>query len=103
MTGSRVVSASQSPEWDAPAAPVRRPTERGSTSARLLVVEDNASDVALVRECLFEPGMNYEIVNVSRLSEAKRQLHSERFDAILLDLKLPDGEELDALGVIQHA
>ncbi|HEX7672144.1 MAG TPA: response regulator [Polyangiaceae bacterium] len=103
MSGVRAVSGSDSPEWDAPAPPARRPTERGSASARLLVVEDNPSDVALVRECLFEPGSNYEIVNVSRLSEAKNLLHSERFDAILLDLRLPDGEELEALGVIQHA
>jgi two-component system NtrC family sensor kinase len=106
MSTDQSVPDSERSEWAAPvpeAARGRRPGERGSGPARLLLIEDNPSDVALVRECLIEPGMNYEIVNVSRLSEAKSLLRSERFDAILLDLRLPDGEELEALGVVQEA
>ncbi len=58
---------------------------------RLLVVEDNAADARLLRECLEEAdGLRFELTHVDRLSRALEMLRSEPFDAIILDLKLPD-------------
>lgn len=58
---------------------------------RILYVEDNPSNVLLVRECLsLRPGV--ELVTATNVQEGLAAILTERFDLILLDLQLPDGE-----------
>jgi DNA-binding response OmpR family regulator len=59
----------------------------------VLVVEDNAEMRILVEAALDE----YQLVFSSSLKEAKDHLRGERFDLILLDLGLPDGDGLKFL------
>lgn len=68
-------------------------------SLRLLVAEDNPADARLVQELLSESeDAAWEIVRACRLSQALDYLAGAgRFDAVLLDLGLPDAEGLDGL------
>ena len=63
---------------------------------RVLMVEDNPGDARLIRETLAESGnAQFELEHVETLSEAIKRVEEERFDAILLDLGLPDSQGLD--------
>lgn len=65
---------------------------------KILLVEDNPGDARLLQEALAEAGSSrFEMAHVERLSEALRRLSEERFDVILLDLSLPDGQGLDTV------
>ncbi|HVM30927.1 MAG TPA: EAL domain-containing protein [Candidatus Limnocylindrales bacterium] len=55
---------------------------------RLLIVEDDPANAALLREWLD----GHEVVHASRMSLAERHLSVTRFDAIVLDLGLPDSQ-----------
>lgn len=71
---------------------------------KILLVEDNAGDAALARHMLNEPGADpYEVDHVERLDEARRALARKPFDAILLDLSLPDSLGKDTLRGMQEA
>jgi len=70
---------------------------------KLILVEDNAADAGLVREMLSNAAATkYEIVTVPRLGDALDRLNQEPFDAILLDLGLPDARGLDSLQMLQR-
>jgi signal transduction histidine kinase len=89
--------------------PLRNPTSsetspilgQGNEITRVLLVEDNPSDVQLVRSALSDLsdrdffGPIFEITRASRLSEATKFLAGEEFDVILLDLSLPDSMGFD--------
>lgn len=62
---------------------------------KLLLIEDNPSDVRLIQETLnkFERFV-FEITNVESLKEALKLLNKRCFDVILLDLGLPDSQGL---------
>jgi PleD family two-component response regulator len=70
----------------------------GSKTLKLLLVEDSLEDEQLLCEALIEIEENRQwcnwdvssIVNVDRLSDALDCLRQEWFDAILLNLSLPD-------------
>ncbi len=65
---------------------------------RVLLVEDNPGDARLVREMLAEMNTErYETVPVGRLADALQFLSEQPFDAILLDLNLPDSYGLATL------
>ena len=82
-----------------------RPTTGGTTLAplahmvgRLLIVEDEA----VLRKHLgrlFERE-GYEVVSAGSLAEATDCLAADRFDALLLDIMLPDGDGLDVLAAL---
>ena len=69
---------------------------------RILLIEDNAGDVRLVKQMLKERSMSsssvlpfeFELVSAARLHEGMQVILSERFDVILIDLSLPDSEGL---------
>lgn len=58
----------------------------------ILVIEDNPGDFYLIREYLTEAHQVYEVFNSKTLAEAREVTKLIRFDVILLDLSLPDGE-----------
>jgi CheY-like chemotaxis protein len=68
----------------------------------LLLVEDSLADQQMIHEALAEieecgPRYNWfscEVVAVDHLSDAIHCLQRARFDAVLLDLKLPDSPQL---------
>lgn len=68
----------------------------GPDGIRVLIVEDNPGDARLLRETLATAGTpRFVVTHVDRLGEALNRLASERFDVVLLDLHLPDGEGLE--------
>ena len=67
---------------------------------RVLLVEDNDDDALLIRESLSETTL--EIDRAERLSTALTQLARENFDAVLLDLSLPDAWGLDTIRRLRH-
>jgi len=65
---------------------------------QVLLVEDNPGDARIVREMLAEMNTErYEVTPVDRLADALANLTERPFDAILLDLNLPDSYGLATL------
>ncbi len=62
---------------------------------RLLVVEDNHHDFGLLRDQLGQVRSSFILVQATRLSDALRHLENETFDAVVLDLNLPDSSGLE--------
>ena len=63
---------------------------------KVLLVEDNPADVRLVRELLREWGpIRVVLTHAERLRQAVTMLQKEGFNAILLDLSLPDSQGLE--------
>ncbi len=78
-------------------------------TSRLLLVEDNESDVVLLKQMLasiYKPGMvrqHFELVHADRPSLAVEKLAGEEIDLILLDLSLPESRGLDTFRKINDA
>jgi len=69
---------------------------------KVLLVEDNPGDVRLLQEFLREiTSVRVELLPVGRLDEALNCLNGNRFDVILLDLSLPDSQNLETV-IIAH-
>jgi len=67
---------------------------------RLLVVEDNAGDILLIRKAL-----SSELIHVDTagsLSVALRKVESETWDVILLDLHLPDSRGMETVKALSR-
>jgi DNA-binding response OmpR family regulator len=62
-------------------------------SVRVLLVEDDARLGGMVADCLGEAGIRSAIAGTGR--EAQRLLKRDAFDAVILDLMLPDTDGLD--------
>ena len=77
---------------------------KSDKSLKLLLVEDSASDASLLQESIFMSGTNDISVTVAvSLREACRHCESNRFDAALLDLTLPDSSGLETVRLaMQH-
>lgn len=77
------------------------------TPLKILLIEDNPDDVALLRDNLAEvPACRFEMTHCTRLREALKLLKEEGLEAdvILLDLGLPDSQGLETfLQVHQQA
>lgn len=58
---------------------------------KVLLVEDNPGDVRLMQTMLSSEGdLSFQVSTTSRLDEARRMLERETFDAVILDLGLPN-------------
>ncbi len=67
------------------------PEPPAGSSARILLVEDNAGDARLTQESLVTQKVDkFTMVHVASLAAACLRLRGEHFDAVLLDLSLPD-------------
>ena len=64
---------------------------------RLLLVEDNPGDARLVEELLRDYSENLELSIAHTLTETYACLEEETYDAVLLDLNLPDSTGLDTV------
>jgi PAS domain S-box-containing protein len=71
---------------------------------RLLLVEDNPGDARLVALALAEAaGDEAELARVDRLAAALDRLDGERWDAVLLDLSLPDSQGIATVRRVRAA
>lgn len=70
-------------------------------SFSILLVEDNAGDVVLLRELLNLSGIDFSLTHVSTLKETLLLCVENNFDVILLDLGLTDSTGLETLKKIQ--
>lgn len=76
--------------------------EASQTLFNILLVEDNEMDVAIVQRCfrrdqLIQVTGEIEITVVNSLKQAREVIAKRSFDAILLDLGLPEGTGIDIL------
>ncbi len=62
-------------------------------SSRVLLIDDDARLSAMVGDYLRHAG--FEVTTAGSLAAGRERLASESFDALLLDLMLPDGDGLD--------
>jgi two-component system, cell cycle sensor histidine kinase and response regulator CckA len=69
-------------------------TRNGASAPELkvLLVEDNPADARLVREMLKDAHRPVSLTHASRLRDALEHLRTQGYNAILLDLNLPDSE-----------
>ena len=98
---------------DASAEPPTHPTSAMSVAtqpppqaavARILLVEDNPGDAALVEAILAGNEADpYEVEHVTRVADAVARLRESPFTLIVLDLSLPDSNGMDTLRSIQQA
>ena len=82
-----------------------KPAVAKRRTIRLLLLEDNLDDQELVRVMLRRSEeYNFDIETVGRLTEAEERLReSHRFDALLVDLSLPDSRDVDTIRRIHAA
>src|SRR5687767_9056010 len=82
-------------------------TEEAQTESamiKILLVEDNDIDARLTQDILAEWSMEeFDVIHVTRLTDAFALLARARFDAVLLDLSLPDGYGLSTVRQMQAA
>ncbi|MFN2531835.1 MAG: response regulator [Pyrinomonadaceae bacterium] len=70
----------------------------------VLLVEDNPGDVRLIREMLVEANYTaFSLECTDRLSDGLSRLNEIEFDAVLLDLSLPDSSGLDTFVTFHSA
>ncbi len=67
------------------------------SSLNILLVEDNPGDVYIIKDHLKNSRKNYNITHSSSLTDALKLLSESDFDAVLLDLGLPDSFGLETL------
>jgi signal transduction histidine kinase len=74
------------------------PPLAGRPVRHILLIEDHLGDARLTREMLREAGAsNFELVHVPTLSEGSALLNEREFDAVLLDLSLPDAQGIETV------
>jgi len=65
---------------------------------RILLIEDNAAEAALIEELLAEVNnAPFELIAVKRLAQGLEYLNAEDLDVVLLDLSLPDSMGLETV------
>lgn len=85
---------------DSEAAGPGPPAESG---ARILLVEDNSGDARLTQESLATQKVDkFTVVHVASLAAACLRLREGHFDAVLLDLSLPDAHGPDTLSSLRQ-
>jgi DNA-binding NtrC family response regulator len=75
----------------------RRSAEQPGRRGRVLLVEDDRDFARLVVDTLAEPPLHLGVRIATDREQAARLLGEERFDLVLLDRGLPDGDGLDLL------
>jgi two-component system cell cycle response regulator len=65
---------------------------------KILLIEDSSADAKLIQEMLKDSSLPApDLVHASRLSDGLQRISGERFDALLIDLGLPDSKGIDTL------
>lgn len=70
----------------------------GAAPVQILLIEDSASDATLMQTRLGAVSeFEFEIAHATRLGEGISMIAQQKYDAILLDLNLPDSTGLDTV------
>lgn len=70
-------------------------------SIKILLVEDNLAEARLLQEFLKQAqSQEFSLIHVQRLRDAFYELNQHKYDAILLDLTLPDSQGLSSLPLL---
>ena len=69
-------------------------------SSRVLLIDDDARLSSMVGDYLRHAG--FEVSTAGSLAAGRERLAAESFDALLLDLMLPDGDGLDLCRTIRE-
>src|SRR5215207_9003762 len=92
----------QPPARSEPRLRSARPLSDDAQTLRVLLIEDNPGDADWVEEHLSELGHHrVEITRAPRLEEGLRELISQAFDAVIVDLSLPDASPAQTLAHIR--
>ncbi len=75
------------------------PGKEGANQGKVLIVEDDPAVTRILRVCLQNVG--FETAHAETGGEALQKLDGTPFDAVLLDLGLPDGRGGDVLKKLQ--
>lgn len=71
---------------------------------RVLVFEDNPGDLELIKSHLADAvSVKFSLEHASRLSNGLEKLQRSTFDAVLLDLLLPDSDGINTLAAVHAA
>lgn len=71
---------------------------------RILLIEDDLAEARLLQEIFKSFDLKlFNLVHVKRLREALDLIQTEKFDAILLDLTLPDNQGLEAIELLMES
>jgi len=75
-----------------------------ATRRHLLLVEDNPADARLIPELLREERgtAGFDVEHVADVNSARAALAARRFDAVLLDLTLPDSHGTETITALRH-
>ncbi len=75
--------------------------QTGPQVIQVLLIEDNLVDAQLTQDLLAEWTLDhFRVISVPTLSEGLLRLSKERFDAVLLDLSLPDAHGLGTVSQV---
>jgi len=70
----------------------------------VLLVEDSPTDADMLRRVFLRSGYEeWKLVHVERLEDAIRRSQQQRFDVVLLDLRLPDSDGFETVKEFQAA
>src|SRR5439155_3080203 len=69
------------------------PNPSHAMSARLLLIDDDTRLASMVGDYL--RGAGFEVETAGSLAAGRERLAADNFDALVLDLMLPDGDGLD--------
>ena len=75
---------------------------KASTKLRVLLVEDNPSDVELVLCTLRKDGFDVSSDVVQTVEDFRLRIHTTDYDLILADYKLPQWSGMEALEILNH-
>ena len=64
---------------------------------KILLIENNPGDADLVKKAFSKSGRTFGVHHALCMADAVESLHDREFDAVLLDLSLPDSEGLGGL------
>jgi len=64
---------------------------------RILVAEEDSDFIAMIRTSLMKTGDHYQVEAVSSGDDCLKRLQGDKFDVLLLDHSLPDGDGLEWL------
>lgn len=74
-------------------------------SLRVLLIEDNPADAVFIRNALSKAkGLTFDLCHADRLATGIERLAEGDIDVVLLDLVLPDSQDLETFrGILKHA